>query len=210
MRCASSGSRNTSSNAMHKLFQLESMQTRNKLLNIKFLGRLHNARDSGKPAIKLYRSGLESLKKNSLVSRSREKNELWRKRGIKQTNLLLNPLIRGDCCPTPIMEKKLQKEIVYAELMGLDRGLDNISGTLFIENLEKKRHVTRANNGVRKDFRINIVKWMLGNICTHQTCKVCGEKVSRSHGVECSGAGAFLETRMGHLLTERNQYSLPR
>ena len=35
--------------------------------------------------------------------------------------------------------------------------------------------------------RVNIVKWLVGDVCTHKMCD-CGEETSRRHGLLCSGA----------------------
>ena len=64
--------RKTSIEAMHKLALIETMEVRNQILNLEFVGKLHNSTDKNVPAVRIWRSQLQDLPKKSLTEQSRK------------------------------------------------------------------------------------------------------------------------------------------
>jgi hypothetical protein len=207
LRCMVSGNKNTSRKVLRKLTRMESMETRNQVLNLKFMGNLHNGNDRTIPAVRMYRESLQGANPKTLVSRSRKKNDLWRNAEVKQLPLLFNPLQRHiqPQKSAPVLLDKTKKGIIQDELFQLGRGEQNVASSCHFEKNEPVRHICQPRNGVAKLQKINIIKWIVGNVCNHQSCKICGQEVSRAHGLECSGAESFLSQRLGHLMTEETR-----
>jgi hypothetical protein len=182
--------RNTSIEAMHKLALIETMEVRNQILNLQFVGKLHNSTDKNVPAVRIWRSQLQDLPKKSLTEQSR-KNPLWNEG--KWRNLLFNPLGSNvpDLC---VLEGEKKKELVRSSIMDLAKNETNVAGCLELTANEKHRKILQTNTHISRPKRITIVRWLLGAVAMHQLCRSCdlGVELNREHAVICSGAGAFL------------------
>jgi hypothetical protein len=173
---------NCSIQGIRRLFCMESMQCRNKILNAKFLrnlktlkenlqiSRLTNfAANDSKSVYGEYRKRNEYLLK--LVNISRE-SELTRK--IKE-------LRRGDimdskkgCKSTTNPSTRISDSIPVSKSLKL-------SSILFWKS-EEDGEILR-----------NLVRWRLGRIAYHQECLNCNrENLSRKHAVLCSGVDEVL------------------
>ena len=184
--------RNTSIEAMHKLAQVEPMETRNQILNLEFAGRIHNSTDKTIPATRIWRSQIQDLPRNSLTYWAK-KNNLWDKGSW--LNHLLNPL-GNQAVETELecLEKSQKKMICRKAIMELSKGDSNVAGAIEIVDLEKHRYITLSNNNIPKKRRMTITRWILGVVARHQNCRNCdaGNEVNRDHAIDCSGAGEYL------------------
>lgn len=81
---------NTSIRSMEKLLQLEPMSVRNRILNIKFIGRLHNCSNGAIPAVRLWRYCLQGRPNDQSFMNAIQLNPLWRS-GNKLNHLLHRP-----------------------------------------------------------------------------------------------------------------------
>lgn len=185
---------NASIAAMHKLTQLEQMETRNHILNVKFVGRLHNSREGRIPAVRIWNNSVQGAPKSSLVSLAIKKNRLW-KQSAKR-NQVTQPLKMGrevyselDIAP---LKQKQQQEFVYANIASqTGRVADAIHYERDVD-YEKMRRMCLPDAYEHKSHRNLIQRWVIGAICQHQECQICGVELSRQHGLDCSGAAAFL------------------
>jgi hypothetical protein len=182
--------RNTSIEAMHKLLLIETMEVRNRILNLQFVGKLHNSTDKYVPAVRIWRSQLQDLPKKSLTEQSR-KNPLWTEG--KWRNLLFTPLGANvpEIC---VLDEKKKKELVRKSIMDLAKNETNVAGVLELNDTEKHRFVLKSSTQITRPRRITIVRWLVGAVAMHQLCRSCdlGVELNREHAVMCSGAGAFL------------------
>jgi hypothetical protein len=185
--------RNTSIKAMHKLALIETMEVRNHILNLQFMGKLHNSTDNNVPAVRIWRSQLQDLPKKSLTEQSR-KNPLWTEG--KWRNLLFTPLGANvpDLC---ILAEVKKKELVRRSIMDLSKNGTNVAGALELNDTEKHRFVLKSGTHITRPRRITIVRWLVGAVAMHQLCRSCdlGVELNREHAVLCSGAGAMLKLR---------------
>ena len=182
--------RNTSIEAMHKLALIETMEVRNQILNLEFVGKLNNSTNGNIPAVRVWRSNIQTVPKNSLTASSK-KNPLWQKG--KWLNLLFNPL--GSAAQTfKVLEPKKKKEIVRRSIIDLAKDETNVAGVLELNDTERHRFVLKSSTQVTRPRRITMVRWLLGAVAIHQNCRSCdhGIELNREHAVLCSGAGAFL------------------
>jgi hypothetical protein len=51
---------------------------------------------------------------------------------------------------------------------------------------EETRYILGTTK-IKPKVKSDIVKWLIGNICTHTICRKCGQEVSRNHGIQCAG-----------------------
>ena len=175
---------------MHKLALIETMEVRNQILNLEFVGKLNNSTNGNIPAVRVWRSNIQKKKKNSLTASSK-KNPLWQKG--KWLNLLFNPL--GSAAQTfKVLEPKKKKEIVRRSIIDLAKDETNVAGVLELNDTERHRFVLKSSTQVTRPRRITMVRWLLGAVAIHQNCRSCdhGIELNREHAVLCSGAGAFL------------------
>jgi hypothetical protein len=193
-----SASQRSSRNALHKLLKVEPLETRINILNIKFMGKLHNSVDSSIPAVKLYWVRLQSGNGQSLVTLAKKNNPLWAKANL--ISHLSNRPRRGHSDPKKPLLKSVTEEIKQNSIVTLDADKTNVSGSLVYVPIEKHRHALQPGTIPKKKHRIAILRWLSGGICRHTKCKICDEELSRDHGLECAGANAFLNQTMGQLV----------
>lgn len=182
---------NTSSNAMMKLAQTPPMKFRNQILNVGFACRLNNSNDGKRPPVKLFRNQIQNRRMRTLAS-SALKNPLWTraKKESQLTNrLTLEP--RNRTVGRPAYNDEQKRKLQHQTIRLLDDGLDNIAGTLLLEENEEIRQIMRVGQCPKKQ-RITITRWLLGTITRHEVCKKCNGELTRKHAIECSGALTFL------------------
>ena len=192
LRVIFSAPKTASINALHKLAIVEKIQTRNQVLNLKFSGNLHNSMDGSIPAVRIWRSAIQSLPKGSLTELSKL-NPLWNKG--TWSNHLFNRLGNAQTQPI-VLTKKSTKEIARKSIIDLDSNASNVAGSITIDSAEKHRFILKANN-IAKHTRITTTRWLIGTIAMHQPCQNCPDQteLSRSHAQICSGALAYLQTK---------------
>jgi hypothetical protein len=202
MRTLGSAHKNTSINAMQKLFQLVPMKIRNRHLNVKFACKLHNSWDGTIPAVNMWWKRIQVRPEPSLVTTTLKKNPWW-PRAFK-INHVFNRLARNRCSPaaafTPPQLKRMNKE----EIVKLDRNATNTAGAIQVELEDGHRHCLRPKALADRKQRMSILHWLYGIVVRHQPCKNCPEQtpLSRQHALECSGAQAFLLARYPDALEE--------
>lgn len=186
-----SAPRTASTNAIHKLLQIEKIATRNNILNIKFCGKLHNSMDGTIPAVRIWRSNIQDRPPGSLTQRSKDKNPLWEKASWANhvNSLLGNNRNQPDALPP-----QKAKKIIRESLLELDHGASNVAGRIEMDKIEKHRFILRENN-IDKRRIITLTRWLIGVVAMHQPCKNCPDRValSRSHAQSCSGALNLLQ-----------------
>jgi len=161
LRCIFSAQRNTSINAMHKLLQIESMELRNKILNMKYMAKLNESNDLSIPAVAVYKF-------------------------IKTFSpkiFLKNPLLQSG---EPISDKTKITKIIQKELMDTNANESNIAGAILYKRNDKLRHFITAKSKVPRKIRIALTRWTLGQIARHDPCYTCGQEINRQHALECS------------------------
>jgi hypothetical protein len=192
LRTIFSAPKTASTNALHKLALVEKIQIRNNILNLKFVGKLHNSMDGAIPAVRIWRSEIQSLRKGSLTELSKA-NPLWTKG--TWSNHLFNRL--GNSQTQPIaLDKSSSKKIARQSIVDLDLNATNVAGGITVEAARKHRFILR-DNSIAKHNRITITRWLIGIIAMHQPCRNCPDQteLSRSHAQVCSGALTYLQTK---------------
>lgn len=188
-----SGQRNTSINAMHKLLLIEPVQLRNQVLNLKFAARLHNSYDVKTPAVTIWRSSWSKRVQTSITEKT-IKNKMY------PMAALIPTLFRAPQqyeWIQPAFNNSELKHYLRTEISKLDTGNINVAGTLFVSPQEPHRHCLQANsfNFNERKERICIIKWLIGNVAIHKTCRHCREEISRKHAADCSLADRALSTQ---------------
>lgn len=195
MRMITSAPRNTSTNAHHRLLQLETMEFRNQKLNVKFATKLHNSRDQAVPAIKIWRNRVQQPPAKSLVAVALQ-NPLWQR--ANRMNHLFNQLRdRDDVNITPPFTKEEFKQISRSSIRALDLDETNVAGTIIMDEIEPKRNCILPHAFSDRKQRVAVIHWIVGAVARHQDCLNCGlvEGLSRKHALECSGALRLLQER---------------
>jgi Reverse transcriptase (RNA-dependent DNA polymerase) len=192
MRAILSCHRTGSISGMHRLLQLETMQERNYHLNIGFATRLHNSRDSSKPAVNMWWSKVTDIGTRSLANICKNKNPLWAK--CRKLNHVLNRRRRGVDNPEKGFSLSTKKRLVKESIVNnIDREL-SVAAALQVESNDPIRHCLLPNAFQDKKTRVTILRWIIGGVANHQVCKKCQrEELSRNHAVECSGALEYLK-----------------
>jgi hypothetical protein len=190
LRSMFSAPKKTSIVTMHRLAQLELMETRNLILNIKFAGSMHNSMNTTIPAVRIWRSAVQNLTKGSLTQKTKD-NPLWNQ--CNWSNHLFNRLGSTADQPKALTATK-QKEIARKAMTEFKNASTNIADTIEITGNEKHRFILTANT-IAKATKITVTRWLLGIVAMHQSCRNCPEptEVSRSHGQICSGALNYLQ-----------------
>jgi len=173
---------NCSIQAIRRLFCLESMQCRNKILNAKFL------------------RNLKTLKENIQISRlanfaSNNASSVY-KDYIKR-----NEYIRDveNVSSESLLSIKL-KEIRRRDILDSKRGCKSttqsstrISDSIPVSKELKMSSLLFWKSEEEGEILRNLVRWRLGRIAYHQKCLNCNrEKLSRKHAVLCSGVDEVL------------------
>jgi hypothetical protein len=151
---------------MHKILLLETMEIRNHTLNHKFINKISSKLITKNIASQIIHANRKLARKNKYIPQN------WvEKKEENQAQLDF-------------------KSIKIDHLKDLDKGLDNVAGILNIESF----NAFKLPYEIPKKYRIAIIRWIVGTVCTHQKCLHCNlTEVSRVHGMQCSGAEDFLK-----------------
>ena len=168
---------NTSKTALKRLSCLESIKSRNHLLNARFLWKLKNHADDTLPAFKTYRDSIDNNK--SLTSQWRKYNQYYHR--------LIN-----------LSTLRIQNEIKLIRQENIEQ--DELGHTNVSSAIPVKKNLARSAilswTGIQDmTIKLELIQWRLGRIAFHQHCHRCGGSLSRKHAVTCSGAEDFLETK---------------
>ncbi|KAJ3086968.1 hypothetical protein HK102_012078 [Quaeritorhiza haematococci] len=186
----------TSINGMHRLARVELFTHRNRELNARFLGVLHNWQDRRVPAVVMYHTvvGVRHRWENSPTNLAYKHNKIFTEKA-RRVQLLFNQLSRRNHVPPPAFTDvdiwEVRKEHMK-ELTG------RVAEVIFTElPMNKRLFVMQPNTSNRNQLHL-IKMWMLGIIATHRPCLNCGgdEELSRDHALECSGANTFIRTHL--------------
>jgi hypothetical protein len=167
---------NTSKTALKRLSCLESVKSRNHLLNAKFLWKLKNQADTSLPAYRTFKDSVETRKVSTYE---------W-----KKYNMYYHRLIN-------LSSLRILNEIKLIRLENIEQdelGHTNVSSVIPV-NKNLARSAILSWTGI-KDMttKLELIQWRLGRIAFHQRCHHCGESLSRKHAAICSGAEASLES----------------
>jgi hypothetical protein len=165
---------NTSKTAMKRLSCLESIKTRNHLLNLRFLWKLNSEENPSLPAFWTFQESLQAPK--SLTSS-------W-----KKSNKFYHRLINLD--PTAL--KKEIKQIRFEDIDQDELGRTNVSSAIKVVPNLLRSSVLSWNGLEDAKIKLEIIQWRLGRVAFHQDCHRCGGSLSRKHAVICSGAEDYL------------------
>lgn len=194
LRSIFSARRSTSTNVLHKLLLVESMQLRNQVLNIKMVGRLLNSQDSSIPAVNLVWGRLGERKVGSFPHNA-QRNPLWT--GATLINHLVVRRSRGPHIPSPTYSKAAIKGLIMSEIGALDRGAANVAGVIeVLPSQQRHRHLLQPYAFSTRQERVSVLKWITGGVANHSICLNCHgpqQELSRQHAVACSGAGEMLK-----------------
>ena len=173
---------NCSIQAIRRLFCMESMQCRNKILNAKFLSSMHKLEDyaqinrlveiTSNDSKSLYQ---ECLKLNECIrdfSNARTKSDLRLKiKDFRRSDIL--DAMKG-CKSRTRPSARVSDSIPVAKALKL-------SSILFWKSEEEG------------ETQRKLVSWRLGRIAFHQECLMCNkESLSRKHATLCSGVDQVL------------------
>ena len=173
---------NCSIQAIRRLFCLESMQCRNKILNAKFL------------------RCLKTLKENLQISRlvnSASNNS----KSIYREYFKRNEYIRElENISRESQLKAKIKEIRRLDILDTKKGCRSttrtstrISDSIPVSKSLKLSSILFWKSDDEGEIQRNLVRWRLGRIAYHQECLNCNrEKLSRKHAVLCSGVDQAL------------------
>jgi len=178
---------NTSKTALKRLSCLESVKSRNHLLNAKFLWKLKTQADDTLPAFKTFRDSLDINK--SLTYEWRKFNQYYH-RLINLSTLSIKKEI-----------KLIRQENIEQD----DMGHTNVSSAIPV-NKNLARSAILSWTGIEDmTIKLELIQWRLGRIAFHQDCQRCGESLSRKHAVICSGAEEFLDSKFPDIQVPASQ-----
>lgn len=195
MRRIVGGISKTSLSSMHRLLRLETMQFRNEVLHARFFGKLKNSLDLDIPATKMFHTNQTLTRRRSrqatTIASQAALNPLWNKLTLR------NPIferpsrnhgpetLRMD--PLPLEQARhLRLEHIQANARG------STATAIVVDTLKIPRLLKTVKNRRLKSL---LFRWRIGTICQHQVCLQCQQELSREHGLECSGARAYLQAR---------------
>lgn len=175
---------------MQKILYIEPMQTRNEVLNAKFIGKLHNSLDETIPATVIWRDSLSNQSKTP-TSNSVKKNPLWPK--LERRNHVLEPLNTAgpEIARKPALRNKVKDKYVLEVMKNLP---GRVAESIALDS-KKLRHICQRGAIKTRRFRTTIIRWTVGAVCQHQQCKNCqgASELSRKHGEQCAKADIFLQ-----------------
>jgi hypothetical protein len=173
---------NCSIQAIRRLFCMESMQCRNKILNAKFARNLKILKEN----LQISRLvKFASIMPKSVYSEFAKHNEYFRDlENISQESLL---------------RRKIQ-EIRRRDILDSKKGCKStsrtstrISDSIPVEKSLKLSSILFWRNEDEGEVNRNLIRWRLGRIAFHQECLNCNrENLSRKHAVLCSGVDQAL------------------
>jgi hypothetical protein len=165
---------NTSKTALKRLSCLESVKTRNHLLNAKFLWKLKYQVNQFLPAFRTFEFNLENHKSLTYG---------WRK-----SNLFYHRTIHL----SPLDLKKEVDLIRFENIDQDDMGHTNVSNAIPVRKDIKRSAILYWSGMDDMSIKLELIQWRLGRIAFHQRCGRCNEFLSRKHAVICSGAEDYL------------------
>lgn len=203
LRTILSGNRSTSINAMHKLLLVEKFAHRNAILNISFIGRLHNSTDGSILAVKYYRNKIQDvgpsllIKNTDSLTKSGRSNPIWNHADMQ--SILFRPLNRALCIPPPALSVALKKKLKMENIMSLDHNGTNIAGAIEVNENETIRfHLTAAAFSGGRRRRVTYSRWLIGAVANHQTCQLChNAELSREHALACAQINIEMDAQYG-------------
>ena len=167
---------NTSKTALKRLSCLESIRTRNHLLNIRFLWKLKFDADQSLPAFSSFQQCNQSPGSFTFS---------W-----KRENRFYHRLIS-------LEPKALSKEIKVIRFEDIDQdelGHTNVSSAIKVFPNLRRSSILSWNGMEDAKIKLELIQWRLGRVAFHQDCHHCGGSLSRKHAVICSGAEDFLSS----------------
>lgn len=100
------------------------------------------------------------------------------------------------------------KQYKKVQISNLDSNETNVAGSIDVFPNEGFREVIKPNVIQDKKVKYAIIKWILGGIAMHTTCKHCGECLSRKHAIQCTDTETILKEKYHSVLNnykpERN------
>jgi len=173
---------NCSIQAIRRLFCLESMQCRNKILNAKFFRSMHRLEDYPQitQLVQIISNETKSVYKDCL-----KKNECIR--DLESTSNQSE--LRG-----------MVKSIRRSDILDAKKGCKSstkpstrISDSIPIAKSLKLSSILFWTNEEDGEIQRKLVRWRLGRVAFHQECLNCnGESLSRKHATLCSGIDQVL------------------
>jgi hypothetical protein len=167
---------NCSIQAIRRLFCMESMQCRNKILNAKFL------------------RNLKILKENLQISRLVE-NASKNSKSVYKEFIKHNEFFREveNISQESVLYRKFQ-EIRRRDILDSKKGCKSstrtstrVSDSIPVDKNLKLSSILFWKNEMEGEVKRNLVRWRLGRIAFHQECLNCNrESLSRKHAVLCS------------------------
>ena len=168
---------NCSIQAIRRLFCLESMQCRNKILNAKFLRSLKTLKENLQIA-RLF--NFASTYAKSIYKDYLKRNELIREVELVAQNSQLIKIIKDFRRKDILDSKKGCKSTTRTSI--------RISDSIPVLKSLKLSSILFWNSEDDGEIKRNLIKWRLGRIAYHQDCLNCNRgKLSRKHAVLCSG-----------------------
>jgi hypothetical protein len=163
------------------------MRDRQLLLQASFFGKFHNSNDATNPAVQLYWRALHAIRPKKSCLNAYLDNTGFQK-VIPKRNHLVDRLVKENptLMPAELMTAKVREFTRTEGIKTLEIQESNIAMVLGEVWKEETRFILRTTTIIPK-AKSDIVKWLIGNICTHTICRKCGQEVSRNHGIQCAG-----------------------
>lgn len=183
----------TSIAGMHKLLCIETMETRNHVLALKFTGRIHNNSDISIPAVKVWRY---------LATSTRTANPLLKNPLIQEQLLdvqLVRPRSTDGPSPLPLVKVVSRTNLMKYLSLSISAMGNGIPGSVSASIMgsvypRQFRHCFTAfafPRGVSD--RVPVIRWLTGNVARRSQCmNSCSAILTRRHAVSCSGALEYL------------------
>lgn len=202
LRCMVSSTRNTSRAALHLLTKIPPLMERQLIYQASFFGMLHNSNDGNNPAVEIYWRGLQCNRhKDSTISMFTQNIELRRTMQIRNhfgarlntTNPTIDPPANISTATRLYAAEKAAQTMIVE---------DNNIAAVLDETLHSEPRWIFKTTLLPTRTKIDVIRWLAGNICTHMICQTCGEETSRKHGTQCAGVEAEAELIMPSLYNE--------
>jgi hypothetical protein len=199
LKTAFSASVNASADAAHRLLMVQPIAARLEVQSAIYYGRLNNSTNGAKPAVRMWHGRLDAQDPRSLVYQTVKQNRHWT--SITNTRTIATRLTR---LPEPVVVEPLTKPwksaTALADIQALSRNKSNVAGVLELLPNGKLRHALQPGAIKNRKHRVNVLRWLMGGVCTHMLCRHCNQELSRQHGLDCSGATAYLTRKYYSLL----------
>ncbi|KAJ3251178.1 hypothetical protein HK103_002595 [Boothiomyces macroporosus] len=202
LRMILGANRSTSIAAMHKLCVLETVSQRNNYLSTCFFAPLINNDPQVQdfPATTLVQAQIRTHTASTLFSKAVTQNSLLQSL-LNRANLNALRWIPFENQVQDLVQLP-EKSYFYDLLVNMeapyhrpDPETVTVAGAVCLVEKETTRVVLTSKVKMQKKIRAALLKWLTGGVARHQECK-CGQELSRSHAVLCSGVGAFLNQHL--------------